>query len=153
MYIPAIVQDLGSSKSRSRSSRTQQYAAVARSIFPAHILNYRRYRSIITFILLLNFSNTAVYASHIQTDEVYLQEIANYKVSYAGEHIKNYISNSGHAKNKTREMLSEVGAELFYNPAFNFDTDKSKIEGNQGIDLFYEDDHHCSEDTDVIVHE
>ncbi len=29
--------------SRSRSSRTQQYAAAARSIFPAHILNYRRY--------------------------------------------------------------------------------------------------------------
>ncbi len=42
-YIPTLLQDLGSSKSRSRSSRTQQYAAAARSIFPAHILNYRRY--------------------------------------------------------------------------------------------------------------
>jgi len=39
---PAIIQDLGSSKSHSRSSCTQQYTPVASSIFPAHILNYRR---------------------------------------------------------------------------------------------------------------
>ena len=39
---PALFQDLGSSKSPSRSSHTSQYAPAARSIFPAHILNYRR---------------------------------------------------------------------------------------------------------------
>ncbi len=57
--IPTLLQDLGSSKlvpdtdpgSRSRSSRTQQYAAAARSIFPAHILNYRRY---IIFLLTIS---------------------------------------------------------------------------------------------------
>ncbi len=41
--VPALLQDLGSSKLHSRSSRTPQYAAASRSVFPAHILNYRGY--------------------------------------------------------------------------------------------------------------
>ncbi len=41
--IPVLLQDLGSSKLHSQSSRTYQYAAAARSIFPAHILNYHSY--------------------------------------------------------------------------------------------------------------
>ncbi len=44
--IPALLQGLGSSKPHSRSSRTYQYAAAIRSVFPAHILNYRRYISV-----------------------------------------------------------------------------------------------------------
>ena len=109
-------------------------------------------KQLIPFLLLITLVVPSIVFS-INTDEVDVKILGSYKVSYAGENITNYIDSSGYAKNKTREMISEVATRLFYKTAFGFTTEESKIDGNQGIDLFYEDDLHFSGETYVLVHE
>jgi len=91
-FIPTLLQDLGSSKSPSRSSCTHQYTPGARSVpgskpgtsFPAHIMNYRRYICAFLFSCLITvtaqaFTTTAKQAILIdaQTGKVLFEKNAD----------------------------------------------------------------------------